>query len=143
MSNLYDQDFMAWTEQQANLLRSGHLNELDTTNLLEEVESMGKSQKRELLHRMAVLLTHLLKWTFQPAMRSRSWEATIDEQRDEIRIHLQDNPSLKARAHEILYDSYRLGILGAIKETGIDKKSFPIQCLWSIEQILDENFWPE
>jgi len=140
--DLYDQDFYAWTNKQASLLRSGRLELIDLEHLAEEVESMGNSEKREFLHRLAVLFTHLLKWQYQPALRSRSWEATIDEQRDEIRIHLKGNPSLKSRIPETMEDAYRLGIHGAVRETGLAKTSFLVTCPWDFEHVMDDTFWP-
>jgi hypothetical protein len=95
MTALHEQDFYAWTYQQAQFLRTGSLSRLDVDFLIEELESMGASEKRELLSRLEVLLTHLLKWQYQPALQIRSWVLTIEEQRDRIKDHLDDNPSLK------------------------------------------------
>ena len=80
----YDEDFFAWTEEQARLLRAGELAEIDALNLAEEVESVGRSDRREIRSRLIVLLTHLLKWHFQPDARSSGWLGTIREQRDQI-----------------------------------------------------------
>jgi hypothetical protein len=79
--NLYNQDFYRLTHEQADLMKSGALSQLDIPNLIEEIESMGKTQKHELINRLAVLLMHLLKWDYQPERRGRSWELTIKEQR--------------------------------------------------------------
>ncbi len=93
---LYDQDFYAWANEQAGLLRAGRLSEADIEHIAEEIESMGKSEKRELVSRLTVLLLHLLKWQHQPAFRSKSWRLTLEEQRDRLEDHLADNPSLKS-----------------------------------------------
>ncbi|HLB99535.1 MAG TPA: DUF29 domain-containing protein, partial [Acetobacteraceae bacterium] len=96
MSNsLYDRDFYAWANEQAALLRAGRLAEADLENIAEEIESMGRSEKRELNSRLRVLLMHLLKWRHQPMLRSKRWSNTIAAQRDDIVDHLADNPSLK------------------------------------------------
>lgn len=107
-TTLYDQDFYAWTQQQAELLRSGTWERLDIDNLVEEIESLGRQQRQELENRLGVLLGHLLKWRFQPDMRSRSRTATIREQRQQIQDLLDDNPSLKPYLQEAIIDHHWL-----------------------------------
>lgn len=138
MSNLYDQDFYQWTIEQANLLRSGALSQLDIENLIEEVESMGKSQKKELFSRMAVLLMHLLKWDYQTDQRSGSWRSTILSQRRELKFLLQDNPSLKKLIPNAVSAVYQDSRLSAAAETGLSESSFPGTCPYTIEQIMGE-----
>jgi len=142
-ANLYDQDFYAWANEQAGLLRAGKLSEADIEHIAEEIESMGKSEKRELVNRLSVLLTHLLKWQAQPALRGTSWRLTVEEQRDRLDDHLADNPSLKATLDASIASGYRLAILGAARETGFDRATFPAACPWSFQQIMAEDFWPE
>src|SRR5487761_1403224 len=91
----YDRDFYAWTNEQARLLRTGELSAIDAANLAEEIESMGRSDRRELQSRLAVLIMHLLKWRFQPSARSAGWLGTIREQRLQIELILEDSPSLR------------------------------------------------
>ena len=93
---LYDRDFHAWTLAQADALRRRSANELDWDNLTEELESMGKSERRQLLHRLAILLAHIIKWRVQPELRSRSWVATIKVQQRDLGKLLKQNPSLRA-----------------------------------------------
>jgi hypothetical protein len=144
MSNsLYERDFYAWANEQAALLRAGRLTEADLENIAEEIESMGRSEKRELNSRLRVLLMHLLKWRHQPMLRSKSWSNTIAAQRDDIVDHLADNPSLKDKLPEVLTSAYRKAILDAAIETGIDSSTFPSVCGWTCEQIMDAAFWPE
>jgi len=140
---LYETDFYGWTQHQAASLRTGRLAELDVENLIEEIESMGKSEKRELESRLEVLLMHLLKWQFQPEMKGPSWHFTIDEQRERIVKHLRENPSLKSRIDSILEESYGFAVRLAVKETGLKKETFPTQCPWTFERAIDPNFWPE
>ena len=97
-SPLYDRDFFAWSREQADLLRAGKLAEADIEHIAEEIDSMGRTEKRELISRLSVLLLHLLKWRYQPEKRGPSWEASIRVQRNRIADHLDDNPSLKPLA---------------------------------------------
>ena len=142
-STLYDRDFYAWSNEQAALLRSGKLSEADLEHIAEEIESMGKTEKRELVSRLTVLLAHLLKWQHQPARRGASWEVTIGTQRRAITRHLADNPSLKSKLPEAIADAYIDARAEAYAETGLPKANFPATCPWSFEQIMDEGFWPE
>ena len=93
---LYETDFYAWTQQQAKLLKIKAWDELDTANLIEEIESLGRKERQELRNRLGILIGHLLKWQYQPQYRSNSWLATIKEQRRELQILLTENPSLKS-----------------------------------------------
>jgi len=96
MATLYQQDVIAWANQQAALLRAGRFAELDVEQVAEEIEDVGKSEQRELANRIAVLLAHLLKWQFQPERQGRSWRQTITVQRRAIAKRLQRTPSLKS-----------------------------------------------
>lgn len=139
----YDTDLYAWAMEQAALLRAGRLQELDIDNIAEEIEGLGKSQRRELVNRFAVLLAHLLKWKVQPGYRGTSWRLTIEEQRQRLAQHLADNPSLEAKLSEWVEQGYRLGSLTAQRESGVGRQLFPPHCPWPAEQILDETFYPE
>lgn len=92
-TTLYDRDFFAWSLEQAKLLRARKLAEADIEHIAEEIDSMGRTEKRELISRLSVLLLHLLKWRYQPEKRSLSWEASIRVQRNRLADHLDDNPS--------------------------------------------------
>lgn len=142
-AHLHDSDFHAWTQQQAQLLKQGLLDQLDLEHLLEEVESMGASERNQLQSRLKILLGHLLKWQYQPLFRSRSWNATIEEQRLSLTDLLEDNPSLKNILEERLRKAYPQGVLLAVKETNLDKHTFPSTCPYSLKQILDVSFYPD
>src|SRR6266849_1981760 len=114
----YNKDFFAWTEEQARLLRAGELVEIDAVNLAEEIESAGKSDRREIRNRLIVLLIHLLKWRFQPDGRSSGWLGTIGEQRDQIELILEDSPSLRPVITEALTGAYQKARAIANRETG-------------------------
>ena len=139
----YDADFYGWTQEQAELLKAGRLSELDIDNLLEEVETMGRSEKRELDSRLTVLLLHMLKWQYQPIRRGRSWQLTIEGQRINFSETLYENPSLKPQLATILKKAYTKAIIKASQETALDKQTFPEQCPWTLSQILDDNFYPD
>jgi hypothetical protein len=137
-TTLYDQDFHAWTQQQAELLRSGKFEGLDIDNLVEEIDSLGKQQRQELRNRLGVLLGHLLKWRYQPDARSKSWFYTIKEQRQEIQRHLKENPSLKPYLNEAIEIGYEKGLNLVGKETPLDPKQLPQSCPFSDAEIFEK-----
>ena len=143
-TSLYETDFYAWTQQQAALLRKNTWGELDAANLAEEVESLGRRDKRELGSRLQVLLAHLLKWRYQPERRedSHSWYDTIVEQREQIADLLADSPSLQPQVPDLLSLRYVRARRRALRETGLSETVVPQMCPWTIEQVLDEAFWP-
>lgn len=139
----YNEDYYSWTREQAELLRKGQFNSLDIPNLIEEIETMGRSEKRELESRLTVLLLHLLKWKYQEVRRGRSWQLSIDEQRFQFFKTLKDNPGLKSELNEIVKDAYKLAVIKAAKETKISKNIFPENCPWVLEELIDEGFYPD
>ena len=143
MSSTYDTDFFAWANEQAALLRKGKLSEADIGHIAEEIESMGRTEKRELVNRLIVLLSHLLEWKSQPNSRGRSSRLTIKEQRNAVADHLADNPSLKTKTEEAMKTAYRSAILEAAKDTAIDEDGFPPACPWTFAQATDADFWPD
>lgn len=137
-----DDDFALWCEEQAALLRAGRLDRLDIETLAEEIASLGRSDRYEIEHRLAVLLAHLLKWQVQPEKRSNSWRASIAEQRRKIARLLRDSPSLKPYPALALAGSYIDGLDTAVTESGLPETLFPSTCPYTIEQVLDDNFLP-
>lgn len=142
-SPLYETDFYAWAKEQAALLRAGQLSAADIENIAEEIDSMGRGEKRELVSRLTVLLLHLLKWRFQPEKRTASWEASIKVQRNRLVRHLEDNPSLKPQIPKAMTDAYRDATLDAVVETSLSASTFPSECPWSFEQTANADFWPD
>ena len=140
--DLYQQDFHALTQHQARLLKEGKLADADLTHLIEELESMGASERRQLQNRMKVLLAHLLKWEYQPEYRSRSWRATIKEQRLSLLDLLEENPSLRGLLDEKLQKAYALAVLLAVKETNLDESTFPPQCPYPAGRLLELDDLP-
>ncbi len=142
MMNLYETDFYAWTQQQAKLLKTQAWDELDTANLIEKIESLGRKERQELRNSLGILLGHLLKWHYQPHRRSNSWLAPINEQRREIQILLIENPSLKPYLVEAMELAYQSGLDLAVRETNLPYETFPSTCIYMLEQVLNAQFLP-
>ncbi|MFB2835035.1 DUF29 domain-containing protein [Floridanema evergladense] len=140
--NLYETDFYAWTQRQVDLLRKRDLNNLDIENLIEEIDSLGKQEKRELVNRLGILLGHLLKWEYQPNKRSRSWVATIREQRYKLLKLLEENPSLKPYLSEAIAQAYQSALALAVRETEMPFKTFPSSNSYAWEEIENTEFLP-
>jgi predicted nucleic acid-binding Zn-ribbon protein len=139
----YDQDFYAWANEQAALLRSGKVAEADIEHIAEEIESMGRSEKRELVNRLTILLLHLLKWQFQPGLRGNSWRLSIENTRYQLEDHLDDNPSLKSHLDDAMRSAYRRAMNEAELETGLPRSMFPLDCPFTFAQAMTADFWPE
>jgi hypothetical protein len=139
----YETDFFAWTQEQARLLREGRFSEIDIENVAEELDSLGNSQKREVRSRLVVVLLHLLKWRYQPAKRSGSWQSTLIGQREDIRSELEDSPSLQSYPASQLSRAYATARLKASAETKLPLETFPETCPFTIEEILDPDFLPD
>lgn len=139
-NDLYEADLHEWTKVQADALRRRAANEIDWENLAEEIESVGRSEKREIGSRIEVLLTHLLKWKYQPEHQCQSWRASIRDSRRELERVLSDNPSLRSLPGERLPRAYANSRAKALEETGLLR--LPEACPWAIEQVIAENFLP-
>lgn len=139
MSDLYDRDFYAWANEQAGLLREGRLSGADVANIAEEIETLGRNEKRELRSRLNLLFLHLLKWRHQPARRSRSWELSIANARNDLTELLTDSPSLQAILPEAVASAYRHAQLHAEQQTGLPAKTFPVECPWTFDQAMTEE----
>ncbi|MDZ7953755.1 DUF29 domain-containing protein [Nostoc sp. DedQUE09] len=138
--NLYEQDFYLWTQTMAQQLKENNFNEIDIPNLIEEIESMGRSEKRELKNRLIVLLMHLLKWQYQPEKRSESWRSTISEQRICIETLLEDSPSLQPLLAEVFEACYHKARFKASDETGIKLNFFPQESPFTLEETLKNSY---
>ncbi|MBK1617307.1 hypothetical protein CKO42_02330 [Lamprobacter modestohalophilus] len=138
----YDGDFYAWTLQTAQQLRSGQLDQVDLAQVAEEIEDMGKSDRRALESHLKILMLHLLKWQHQPSHRGVSWRLSIANARDEITAILRDSPSLRPRLDELAASRYPGARKQAILETGLAPSSFPETCPFSVEQLLEEDELP-
>ena len=138
----YDTDFFAWSQEQAELLRSGRANEADLAIIADEIASMGKSERRAIISRLAILILHLLKWERQPALRGSSWRLSIANARDALADMFADNHTLRAQSDDLIVAAYRYARRQAAAETNLPEADFPTACPWPLETLLDENFWP-
>jgi hypothetical protein len=137
MTASYEQDFGLWAEQMADLLASGRFSELDIENLVEEVRDLSKRERDRLLASLRLILHHLLKWDYQPQRRSRGWLGTIQRERANIRLYLDDSPSLRRYlTDESLFKLYAVACADAFRGTGLE---FPPVCPYGIEDILNRS----
>jgi hypothetical protein len=141
--NLYEADYLQWIETTVEKLRQRDYAAVDWENLIEEIADMGRSERRGLRSNLIVVLLHLLKWQYQPQMRSGSWKGSIVEHRQRIRDDLVDSPSLKPYLEEVFAKSYSDAVERASAETGLPAGTFPAECPYTAAQILDSEFLPE
>ena len=143
MGNLYEDNVIVWAEQQASLLRAGRWSELDIDNIAEEIEDVGKSEKRELQSRLALLIAHLLKWAYQQGMRGHSWVYTIREQRAAIQQDIVKGPGLTPLLTDPAWmrQTYRFAKVKAYEDT--HNLILPDDLPWTMEQILSTDFMPD
>jgi Domain of unknown function DUF29 len=138
----YEDDLFAWTQEQAALLRAHAVDGIDWENLAEEIESMGRRDRRELKSRLRVNLLHLLKWQAQPKLRRGSWRKTLLTQRVELRDLLQQSPSLRREVPDLMRDAYFDAVKEAVGETGLRADIFPSVCPYAPGDVLDEDHLP-
>ncbi len=142
MTTAYETDFYQWTQQQAALLREGLLSALDTANLAEEIESMGKKDRRSIGSHLRNIFLHLLKWCYQPERRGTSWIESIGNARDEVEDILADSPSLVPQVSMLIAAEYPRARRKAAHETGLPLATFAEQCPFTVEQITGD-YWPD
>ena len=140
--SLYETDYLKWIETTVEKLRGKDFSNIDWDNLIEEFEDMGRSERRSLESNLVVILLHLLKWQFQPELRSGSWKGSIAEHRRRIRKALKDSPSLKPYLEEVFAECYLDAIEQASAETGLPEATFPQLCPYTSTEALDSNFMP-
>ncbi len=143
MTPEYKADFYTWAKHNAQLLRSGQADQADWENIAEELDSMGNSERRSLKSHLSNLLMHLLKWQYQPQRRGKSWRLSIHNSRKAIRYILEDSPSLNPKLPELLESTYTEAREDAALETGFDIALFPGTCPFRLEEMLNNQFWPE
>lgn len=139
-SSLYDRDFYLWLKLTAQQLREKEFDQIDINNLIEEIESMGRSEKRELSNRLIILMFHLLKWKYQPSHRSSSWSSIVSEQQIQIESLLLDSPSLNNYLEEIFNKCYQKAREKAAKETKLSILTFPEENIFSVNNALNFDF---
>ena len=144
-TSLYNQDFYLWIEQTVQALKNRDLNSLDWDNLIEEVESMGRSEKRELKSRLLVVIEQLLKlmfWESEKLQNIRGWRTTVVEQRYQIELLLTDSPSLRPMLQDIFADSYAKARRHTMRKYSLPESVVPVEPPFSLEQVLDSEFLP-
>jgi Domain of unknown function DUF29 len=138
----YEEDFVAWLEDQARRARRGKAAELDLENIAEELEGMARSDRREIRDRLIVLLIHLLTDPAEPKGRSSGWLATIGEQRGRIATVIDDSPSLKSFPGSILERCYVDARSRAALEIGLPETDLPERCPFGVDELLDARWLP-
>ncbi|MFM7365214.1 MAG: DUF29 domain-containing protein [Cuspidothrix sp.] len=142
-TNLYETDFNLWIEQTVKQLKNGQIQDLDIENLIEEVQSMGSNDKREIKSRLIVLIMHLLKYKYQPRKKTKSWTSTIITQRNELELVLENSPSLNPFLKENISECYQKARKNAARETKLTLTTFPLECPFTPEQIIDSDYFPD
>jgi hypothetical protein len=143
MGETYLADFDAWVTQTTQLLRDRRWHEIDLAHLIEEVENLGKSERRGIASQLTRLLLHLLKWHYQPQRRSDSWLDSITDARTQIALAIEDSPSLRSYPAEQLEESYQRAYRQAAKQTRLEISVFPQTCPYALDLILAEDWLPE
>jgi hypothetical protein len=142
-TELYERDFFEWTHTTAKLIRDGAWWAIDADALAEEIESLGKSQQHELENCLYQLVKHLLKWRYQPKRAGRSWRTSINNQRVALDILIENNHSLRQQCQSALEKRYLKARKHASAETELPLATFPLISPWTLEQILNDDFWPD
>ncbi|OIP73326.1 MAG: hypothetical protein AUK43_00240 [Oscillatoriales cyanobacterium CG2_30_40_61] len=144
-NSLYEQDYYLWLLQTSKLLQEGKLNQVDINSLIEEIDSMGRSEKKEIKSRLIILIEHLLKlnyWQAEKEYNARGWRNTVVEQRLQIDLSLEDSPSLIKVLDESFLDCYNKARISTLQKYQLSGDLFPIQPPFSLEDILDSNYLP-
>lgn len=141
--SLYDKDYYLWLKTTINKLQNQQFKEIDVNHLIEELEALGRTEKKALRSYLRLIVMHLLKWQYQPNKRSKSWKITIRNNRFEVEESLEDNPSLRTQLSEFLEQCYPRARVEASDETGLSIAIFPVSCPFTLEQILDNSFLPD
>lgn len=140
---LYQTDYSEWIKATVEKLRSRDYNNVDWENLIEEIEDMGRNDRRSLKSNFIVVLLHLLKWQFQPDRRSGSWEGSIIEHRRRVREAIEESPSLQPYLENIFAECYTQAVKQAKAETRLPLETFPQQCPYQLADVLNDDFLPE
>jgi hypothetical protein len=146
INTLYEQDFYQWIETTAALLKQRNFQEVDWVNLIEEIESMGRSEKKELQSRLIILIEHLLKlqyWEAEKVNHARGWRITIVEQRNQIELSLEASPSLKLILEDLFLDCYQKARKVVLKKYQLSSNMFPVDPPFTLDKVLNSDYFPE
>ena len=141
--SFYEKDYYLWLQTTATQLREGRWSEVDRANLIEEIESMGRSEKSALVSNLQIVLMHLLKYKYQSEKRSNSWLFTIFEHRDRLLEVFEVSPSLKPYFREVFHKCYAKARKKASLETGLPISTFPTESPFTPEETLDTEYLPD
>ena len=141
--SIYDTDFVRWVETTVEQLRTQNYANVDWENLLDEIEDMGKSEKRAIYSNLKILLLDLLKYKYQPDKRSNSWVASIVEHRQRIKKAFKESPSLQPYFTEIFNDCYQDARELVAAETGLAINDFPVETPFNYEQVINAEYLPD
>ncbi len=141
-SSLYDTDFYSWTREQAALLRAGRFQAIDVANIVEEIETLGRSEASALRSSLRLIAVHVLKLLYQPDKATNSWRGTIVRERINAERRLKDNPGLRSKLRDIFPQSYADARKIASAETGLPIETFPAAPPFSLEQVRSEAYMP-
>jgi ParB-like chromosome segregation protein Spo0J len=142
-TNLYDRDYYLWLSHTANLISEGKFSEVDAVNLIEEIQDMGRSEKRAIESNLVVLLLHLLKYKYQSDKRTNSWKSSIREHRRRLRKALSDSPSLKRHFEQVVDECYQDAREQAADETGLPIATFPQELSFTLAEVLNPDYLPQ
>jgi hypothetical protein len=143
---LYDRDFYFWLQTTAKLLKEHRFDEVDWENVIEEIESMGRGEKKEIKSRLIVVIEHLLKlmyWETEKLYNARGWRDIIVEQRTQIELTLEDSPSLRALLTELFIDCYEKARNSALRKYQLPDNFFSTEPPFSLEDVINPNFLPD
>ncbi|MDX2181844.1 MAG: DUF29 domain-containing protein [Bryobacteraceae bacterium] len=142
-TKLFSDDYVAWAEETARFIREGLWDEIDREILLEEVHGLASVPRMECDNRLSVLICHLLKWRYQGERRGNSWRRTIQAQRVSLRKLLRRSPTLRAEFDSAVTDAFPVGRLKALNEMNAPDERIPEEPVFTAEQVLDDNYYPE
>ncbi len=142
-TDLYDRDYYLWLSHTAQLIKEGKFSQIDTANLIEEIEDMGRSEKRAVKSNLVIVLLHLLKYKYQPTKRTNSWKSSIREHRRRLRDDFQTSPSLKPYFEEVFKQCYQDGREQAADETGLPVDTFPTLSPFTPSEALNPDYLPQ
>lgn len=142
-TNLYERDYYLWLSHTAQLIKEGKFSEVDVVNLVEEIEDMGRSEKRAVKSNLIIVLLHLLKYKHQPEKKTNSWKSSIREHRRRLRDDFKTSPSLKRFFEEVFSQCYQDAREQAADETGLPLNTFPTESPFTIDETLNPDYLPQ
>ncbi len=140
MNTLYEKDLAAWVHQQIEYIKNKEFDKIDIENFIDEVEGVVRGDKRSIQSYFIVIIAHLLKWEYQPSMRSGSWISSIENSQCEINAIIKDSPSLKNYKKLAFDQAWERARKIAITDTGLPSNNFPRVCPWSESEVMNKTF---